>query len=545
MKVFSKGIGLLVALLVIVPAVFVAASDLQAATAQGGIVDVQVTILPKASSFRTSLKVTPAKKVVNQNQVLNFSIHYRSENQSAVPLTLQAKWDVGVLTEENTIEIDGLEYVVGSASEGYGGTPPVVDVNARTITWNILSLPKTGEQIVKFKLKTNDAYTGPSTVTFPVQAKVTSIAGVPVMTHDVVYQYAGKSLPQNEATLFSSGLAFTKVAVSSINDLSARVDVLMNQPEATVRLLYGTDPQALDSTALVTFMSPEFRFLVLNLQPKAVTYFRLTAETGEQTLHSDIFSFSTASAPSEAILQPWSLAIAQQQTMLRTGPVEIITPESLPVVVQQKEVLDVSLSIPDSQKLHLVEVIARPLKLDEPPKTRSSILSSSSVVLTSLGENAFTGKLTVPTQTGQYELVSLLADEFGNTAETKLQLIEVQKSLRVFDQLSGFPLVNAEVTLLHRNQATGEYEKTSNVSLVSANPMWSDTDGVVNVSRLPGEYQVQVRVAGYEVQKVEFEIDADGKMQFPEVGMKIDGNHYLGRFRYQLYQLSKSHFFSE
>lgn len=70
-----------------------------------------------------------------------------------MPIHFKAVWDKGTVDGATEANVDVVEYVLGSATDGYGSVSPVIDTINREISWDIpLLAAGVGAQQVEFKL---------------------------------------------------------------------------------------------------------------------------------------------------------------------------------------------------------------------------------------------------------------------------------------------------------------------------------------------------------------------------------------------------------
>src|SRR5579859_3672093 len=140
---------------------------------------VSATINPHASDFQFAISATPnALTSVNQFQNIIYTITYGSHLSYATPITIVGSWDKGTIQGQSSPSVDIANYVIGSATNAYNNTIPVIDTVNKTITWTITSFPaNTTSQTVGFTLQTNADYASSQTVTFPAIAHL-SVTGV-------------------------------------------------------------------------------------------------------------------------------------------------------------------------------------------------------------------------------------------------------------------------------------------------------------------------------------------------------------------------------
>jgi hypothetical protein len=119
-------------------------------------IKITATVPSQVSSLPISIESVTTGSQFSQNTTLDYKITYGSLASSAIPLTIQAQWSQGTIEGSPTPSVDIVDYVIGSASDAYGGATAIVDTVNNTITWTIPSFPgNTVDQTVTFSLKTN------------------------------------------------------------------------------------------------------------------------------------------------------------------------------------------------------------------------------------------------------------------------------------------------------------------------------------------------------------------------------------------------------
>jgi len=162
-------------------------------------IKITATVPSQVSSLPISIESVTTGSQFSQNTTLDYKITYGSLASSAIPLTIQAQWSQGTIEGSPTPSVDIVDYVIGSASDAYGGATAIVDTVNNTITWTIPSFPgNTVDQTVTFSLKTNTSYTGASSVSFDVSAR--AISGSTVTPDQTVTQTYLYSAPAASAS---------------------------------------------------------------------------------------------------------------------------------------------------------------------------------------------------------------------------------------------------------------------------------------------------------------------------------------------------------
>jgi hypothetical protein len=455
------------------------------------------------------------------------------------------EWEKGTVDGATEANVDVLEYVLGSATAAYGGTLPVVDLLNRRISWEIAALPPgLPEQSVQVTLRTTSNYTGSRPVTFVTQGIVISPVGVsdkpvtltyqfvptvspsptaapspspsPSVTGQITSSASAQTVPSLPPVILNPSNWLTSISEPSIGATTTRVRVVTLAPEPLV-LTYGIDDQLLVNSVKMDGSAAAVDFFLSGLQPSTKYYFRLSSQDGR--LQSDIFSFVTASKAVENLLSSVSITLTQERNLVYYGPVAAdLNEPSQPSIVTNDSVLDLTFKVANSKSIKEIEAYIRntavlgisteEFNLDE--------LQSTSTRLTRVADDLFVGKLRMPKDSGRYEVVGRIQDQYGNITERELKVLTVVQPFRVIDAADNEPLEHARVQLFLFNPDTKLYEVISNVTLNMQNPAYSGSNGVVKLVLLPAKYKAVVSLTGYTDQEVEFEI-SDSSADYPLV----------------------------
>lgn len=531
---------------------YLTAQPVMADPTDSGSLTVAATVAPLATSVTTSI-TDSADSEVGQQQSVTYTIRFSSANVAAIPMQLQAQWAKGTIEGLDEATVNVAEYEVGSATPGPDGELPVIDTFNRTVTWNLTSVPGNSlEQVVRFKLKTTDSYTGSKTVRFPVRVSVISPVGTPDRTVMTEYLYqapttttataAPSSTPSPSPSAPSdsslqSGLV-QKVSVLGVGPTSASVGVQTSAVSQVV-VRYGTLPTALTRTAsvLTDTDSPTLAKAILTgLQPGSRYYFSVVATTQgvPDQVQSEIFAIETSAAAFDSLAQPTELTLSQNRVTLASRSITGDGSDLLdPVITARNTVLDVNLKLPTSEAIKSIAVALRVpgvLGATTDSLVPESTYTSNTTQLTRVGGETFAGKLRTPPQTGTYEVVSLLEDDLGNYQEYSIGAVRVISPFTVIDAFTKQPLSQARVELQAYNPSTQLYERLSSVSLV-ANPVFSDEAGLVALQLLAGKYQAEVQLPGYQATSLNFEISAKTD-QLPVIELQRKTGLFQGRTEY-------------
>lgn len=156
---------------------------------------VTATVPAQAGDFVTITELSdPTNANFPQDTTLTYQITYGTTLSNSVNFTLVANWSLGTISGSGSPTVEIVDYVVGSATSGYGSATPVIDPVNRTITWTINSFPaNTTNQTVTFKLATNNNYTGTAAVDFDISSLIQG-PGVNSATSTITSTYQAQTI---------------------------------------------------------------------------------------------------------------------------------------------------------------------------------------------------------------------------------------------------------------------------------------------------------------------------------------------------------------
>lgn len=513
------------------------------AQSDSGTISVSGSVAPAPTTITTSISASGTDPIA-QNQEITYTITYTSTNVTSVPIHFKAVWDKGTVDGATEANVDVVEYVLGSATDGYGSVSPVIDTINREISWDIpLLAAGVGAQQVEFKLRTTANYTGTRLVSFPTYVYVISPLGVADKVVTKNYQFVPQLVspsptpapavsPTPSPSTASSpaptvtpspvpgsileGNLFESISYPAIGATSARIRVNVRYPTDLV-MSFGSDASKLFNNISLTAGESTQDFVLVNLQPKTRYFFQVKSKDGG--LRSDVFTFETASKVVEQEASAMVVTMTQERNVVYFGPPKSAsTEQTAPIVMTEGSIIDLIVKVPNSGSIKQIEAFIRSsavlgasteeFNLDE--------LQSSTTKLAQIGEDLYVGKLRVPETTGLYEVASRIEDVYGNITEHKIQDIVVVQPFRVLDAASNTPLQHAKVKLSIYNPDTKLYEVVSNVTFNVRNPSYSKENGVVDFVLLPSRYKAMVSLVGYYDQHIEFEVGSSST-DYPQV----------------------------
>jgi len=494
-------------------------------------ISVTASIDPQVSDLPIAIEALTPGAQFPQDTTLSYKITYGLNTIGSMPLTIQAQWSQGTINGSPTPSVDILNYVVGSATDAYGSTPPVIDSVNRTITWIISSVPgETTDQTVTFNLKTNNSYTGENNVSFDISARAIS-GGTTTpdqsVTQNYLYNAPTPTPSANPTTTTStttettsttatstptptpapSALSISGVSITEISKSDAQVSILTNN-SATVTIDYGTSINSLGKK--VQTISPQTANLVTlnDLTPDTEYYFRITTEDSNGNIvKSDIFTFRTAVISESPAANPQSLVVTSQNNVLVNPTTPIGAGEiKNGIVVPVSSIFEVQFSLNKNVSVKSVRAIVRNKKVLGVNTFDTMDASSNLVDLVETSPGVYTGKLKSLPTPGFYEIYVRISDFNGNISEQKLADLIVNQRLSVFEKGTKNPVENARILLYLYNEKTRIYDVISPDILPIPNPSFSLPNGTLDLVLPIGKYKADVSAIGYDSQTLGFAI---------------------------------------
>jgi hypothetical protein len=517
--------------------------------AQDHNISVSAIVPPTGSDFQFSY-ADDGQTTVPQGTTLSYTITYGAQSSAGVntTTTLVADWSDDLAPDSSHV----LDYVIGSASNGYGGATPVVNLTDRTITWTISSLPAgTTNQTVTFQLKTNSNYTGASAVNFTTRAKMSN--EYTTMTDQTItqtYQFdAALVTPTPTPTMTptptptpstssgptatptpsaSSGsnsaaagpttynlqpttspLKITGVSFTGITESTAKIEVTTNKL-AILSIRFGTSPTALTQTLTTSGYHLLNAATFDNLSPAKTYYFQITA-TGQdgQSALSEIFTFDTATVSEE--LPSKSIAVLTTNGTVVFSRAIDKTITTFPFVI-----------LPTHTAYELTYTFLQPTdftSVEALLKDKNGVIIQR-VHMSEMSKDAFTARLN-SFDRGMYGLYVQTNDSKGNLVEQKIADIKVVNPLSVYEKDAQTPLGDARIELFYYNAKTKKYEKvTPELFGNIKNPAYTDKYGRLITILPPGKYRAQASALFFEKSSVDFTLGREDGQEYPTIYLK-------------------------
>lgn len=512
-------------------------------------ISVTANVDPKISDLPIDIESETPGSDFPQDTTISYKITYGTNTQGSIPLTIQAQWTEGTIEGSPAPSVEILSYVVGSASNAYGATSPVIDTVNRTITWNINSIPgNTAGQTVTFKLKTNSAYTGPERVDFNVSGRAISGSTVtPDVNVSQTYLFdSGLATPTPTQTPGSgsststptptpqvtTALKILDIFINSISQSDAGIFVTTNK-SAVIKILYGLSPNSLNKSA-VSLAGVQNLLTLENLEPGTDYFFRAIAtDASGNSVTSDIFTFETAEVSEIPGINLSSLFVTSGDNVI-FNPTFLFnkTLDKNIIVLPVNSVFTLQFSLDKIISLKRMQAIIRNARVLGPDYSLNPSLNYLDIV--EIAPGVYTGKLVAPKTLGEYEIYVRLSDYKGNILEKKISDLEVTNKLSVFRKGSkNIPVENARMVLSLYNQNSKIYEPISPNILPIKNPSYSRPDGTFDLILPLGRYKAEIEAIGYDSKSVEFTIEPKGK-NYPLIYLKQQPFNILNTTKYYL-----------
>ncbi len=515
-------------------------------------INVTATVAANPTDFSADLASDDTPATYPQNTTLSYTLTYGSNLSYSGDLTVEAEWSLGTIAGSGSPTVDLLDYVVGSASDAYNSTPPIIDTVNRKISWNISSFPAaTTDQTVTFKLKTNSSYTGASQVSFTTTGRV---LGPGTQTADSNinqnYQYvvpitptptpsptptadptsapgSSTATPGPAATTTpvpTESLSFGNISVNTINQSGAGIFINTSIP-TSIKILYGTAINNLSNSVNIQTLSTNHLITLPGLKPNTTYFYKVIVTGGGKSITSDIFTFTTAvpSTPLEVNLQTLVLTSnsnflisnftnSQQATSGAKTSVAV-----LPVHTPYQFVF----SLKENQAVKRIRALLRNRNtLGASTADAVSADNLTNVEIQEVQPGVYSGTLTSQPNPGNYDLYVQIFDENGNVQEQKIAEIRIVPRFGVFDKTTGVPIENAIALFYSYNPKNRIYSIIPAGTLGIKNPSNTLYDGTVSVVLAAGRYKVNVNALGYKETDIEFAIDGSADGGYPQVRLE-------------------------
>lgn len=469
-------------------------------------------IPPRSSDFQFNFVSDAVSEEVGKSEVVTFTVTYGSSLDYATSLTLEAEWTLGTSPSSNVSSFDVLSYVPGSASDAYGGTDPVINTVARTITWSITSFPaNTQNQQVTFQLVSPSSRVSDETLGVDITATL-STHQIQLPTQEIHLEHAPIAVnptatrtPTPAPTSVSSttstptptpttSFVFTELDIQRLNSTSAVIRVKTNR-KSKKTLTYATSTY-LDMRVPDNVFREQSFLEIQNLTPDSKYYLKVIAEdeSGVRIESSDFFTFTTPSTIIELAIRTEDLTVSSSGIVLVDKSKE---QTHTPVTIPKNVPITIVLPSDYTQSPLLVYVRfvnSRVLGVS----STDSVPYLQKIRLLETQQGIFSGIIKTPSTLGEYDLLIETHMSAGSPLIETLAPVRVVNPMTVLSAKDDTPIEDARVYVETFNNATRLFEPYSSQTFGFPNPIYSDANGMVPMLFADATYIIKTSRIGYK-----------------------------------------------
>jgi len=490
--------------------------------------NVSMTVPPRSTDYQFSFSVGNNQSPNHQNTTLTYQILYgvQASAGQAAQTTIVADF-----SNDSVGGGDILNYITGSASNGFNNTVPVVDLIHRTITWNIAAIPAgTTDQVVSFQLSTNSNYTGADTVPFSVKTHMTNpYVSFSDQTISQTYQYAQPQplptpTPFPTLTPIPTPLLFSNIALSQLSAQIIGLDISTTTP-AKMIVYYGTSLKNLNQTVNTLRFSQNNEITLDNLTPQTTYYVKIIAKDAQNNiLPSDVYTFTTANNSDVPAIKPDTVVFTSSDIVMydpQNNSQNNLTQASKPLLlIPENTAYNFRFQTSTASALVKVLAIVRNKKILGITSTETVEPNTTITQLIETANNIFEGRLQTPVSPGTYQLFIRMYDTKGNITEQPIADIRVNQGITVTSSKTNQPIESAQVFLYYKSFLSGAYEPLPPELFPVKNPAYTDLRGHIRIPLPQGQYKIRVTALGYEQQEVFFRLGPLANETYPHMYLK-------------------------
>lgn len=483
-------------------------------------ISITATIEPLSSGVDFSLSGSKGNNsTLREKEEVTFTVSYRSGLSTSYPFEIVASWEKGQIEGNSANQIDIFEYVIGSATAAHDGSPAVVDLQNRRITWTIASLaPSSTAHTVSFKLKVRDELPTDKEVNVKVKAQgKISNSYLPEEVLNYKVQKAPLSAPTSTPAPTPTPapgvtpiepLEFLFVRIRDISSTTAEIVFATNRA-TTYTLLYGESPHALNQT--IRGLSPRdiHEVKLANLTPDTSYYFKIIAEDEEgNSITSDIFTFRTASDKEVFHIKKEDIVFFWKRLFLSAEETDIL-------VVPKNKPIAASIAVEQAETISQITALFQNssvlgIKSDEPP----TLIEETQLV--EILPGFFSGELLTPQKIGVYEIVLEINTVGGGYHTVTLPYrMHISEPVRVLDRKNNQPIENATIKILKYEQSLKRFTPLEKgFGLI----YYTDAKGELDIVLPSGTYLFEYSALGYAPSETKVELGISD-MHYPQIYM--------------------------
>ena len=508
---------------------------------------VSATVPPRPTDFQFSFS-SSSLQPITQGQDVSYQITYGSLPSANMPttITLMVSWN-GITAPDNSQLFD---YAVGSASNGYGGTVPVVDPIHKTITWTIPDIPAgTTDQTVNFQLKTITSYNKSNAFPFTIGATMSNqYLTLPTQTLMQTYQYKTPTAnsvqptttptqtitPTPTPTVTPSVPIFqlNTVTITSLSDSEATIQTTTNEP-TKLEIRYGTTPTALTQTVGTNSFTLTHSLNLSGLNANKTYYFQtVVTNTDGETISSDVFTLHTANPSALPNLENNIIVLSSNGNIFSSNSQQESDLKNPSIILTDNTDDTIAYTLTNPIAVKTIDVIVTNNVLGANTFTPSHASNEYIFPMQKRTPTLYVANLTTIPQ-GSYQVAVRITDDNGNIIQKPISSLKIMPSLIVYGQDTGRPLSDARIYLSYYDEQTKSYQPVTSALFGSIkNPTYTDTFGKSTITLPTGTYRIEESSLFYDPQTRDFTIGPGSNQNFPILYLKRDPLNLISLFTY-------------
>ena len=495
---------------------------------------VNAVVPPTIADYQFNF-TTDTPGTLYQGQTSTYTITYGASESAGLdtPTTIVAHFSNNLAPDSSHV----VDYVLGSATEGFGGIKPVVDLINRTITWSLPSLPAGKvNQTVSFQLRANENYSGKTAVSFVTQiSMINQYIAMPDKSIGQNYQFdptrvkpgptATPAPPETPVpTITPAALQIYDISTTTIASKSATVAVSTNQ-KVRAFVLFGTLPTALTKQTAPSAFGFYNTLSLSQLSPATPYYFQVVLTTADgKTRTSEIFSFQTAKVSSVPNLDQSVFVVASGTNILLSNLYKSATSQFSTALILPDSNFSVQVRINNPISIKKIYAIISSTTLGDATFTSQTSLPLNKIVpMEEETPGVYSANIATPHQPGRYDVLIQATDINGNVIENKMANLRISPPLTVLDSKTHEPISNARVLFSFMNPAGHKYQPLPEEFVPGLlNPGYTDTHGEYSILLPGGLYQVEISALGHRTATVGFTLGGEAGQDYPTVYLEDD-----------------------
>ena len=489
---------------------------------------VSAFIGPQTNAYQFSLAQQDGGPNVSNGKYYAYTLTYGAKQSAFVATsnTITFDWSKALATNGQNM----FDYVYGSASDGYGGAKPIIDITHKTITWNIPNLPPgTTDQKLVFLMFTNSYK---SSSLFPLYLTATMTNQYVTISDPLTVYYNYQTPPPGPTATPGPQPTATptppppppplySVTIPGISDNNASVNITTAYP-SKLSISYGTSETNLYRTISSNDYTYQNSITLSDLVPDTTYYFTftITSKWGYSTT-SELYTFHTAKKSSVPNVENNVIVFTANGNVYFSNTQEQDTNTHPSVILTENGTYQISYAITNATQVKSIEAIILNKILGA--NALATIQLPSILILPMQEEkpNLFVIDINALT-TGLYEVYVRVTDKNGNMVQKKISDLKIMPRFTVYAADTNQPLQDARVFLYAFDSLTRRFLPLNQQYLGNPNPGYTNAAGQLTITLPAGRYRVEESAFLYNKITTDFTIGSGANQDFPIVYLKRD-----------------------